>query len=146
MSRILLVPSIWMEAFGRVVVEAQLNGIPVIASDKGNLPNTVGEGGLIIDNSNSDGWIYAITKLYFDTSFHFQLSQNALENINRYNSDILYNSFSNQVKEIIEGKALNPDNFKKGSNYYLKVSKDSLGVISITREMFEFDEYRYINF
>ncbi|KAJ3044666.1 hypothetical protein HK097_001402 [Rhizophlyctis rosea] len=37
-TRILLVPSLWLEAFGLVVVEALLRGIPVISSDAGGLP------------------------------------------------------------------------------------------------------------
>lgn len=37
-TRILLVPSLWNEAFGRVVVEAMLRGVPVLASNTGGLP------------------------------------------------------------------------------------------------------------
>jgi len=36
--RVLVVPSLWGEAFGQVVVEAMLRGIPVMASDLGGLP------------------------------------------------------------------------------------------------------------
>ena len=37
-TRALLVPSLWGEAFGQIVVEAMLRGIPVLASDAGALP------------------------------------------------------------------------------------------------------------
>ncbi|CAG8488049.1 7164_t:CDS:2 [Acaulospora colombiana] len=37
LAKVLLVPSIWYEAFGLVVVEAMLRGIPVICSDAGGL-------------------------------------------------------------------------------------------------------------
>ena len=36
-TRILLTPSLWGEAFGRIVVEAMLRGIPVLASNLGGL-------------------------------------------------------------------------------------------------------------
>ena len=41
LAKVILVPSIWDEAFGRVSIEAQLLNIPVIVSNKGGLPETV---------------------------------------------------------------------------------------------------------
>ncbi|GAB4213036.1 MAG: hypothetical protein OHK0022_49610 [Roseiflexaceae bacterium] len=37
-TRVLLVPSLWGESFGQIVVEAMLRGIPVLASRVGGLP------------------------------------------------------------------------------------------------------------
>ncbi|MEA2694421.1 MAG: hypothetical protein QOJ16_3808 [Acidobacteriota bacterium] len=46
--RILLVPSLWGEAFGQVAVEAMLRGVPVLASDSGGLAEaTLGVGGVL---------------------------------------------------------------------------------------------------
>jgi glycosyltransferase involved in cell wall biosynthesis len=42
LTRILLVPSICDEAFGRVAAEAMINAIPALVSNRGSLPHTVG--------------------------------------------------------------------------------------------------------
>jgi glycosyltransferase involved in cell wall biosynthesis len=63
-TRLLLVPSVWEEAFGRVAVEAMLNSIPVAASDRGNLAHTVGAGGILVkDPQDIEAWVRAIESL-----------------------------------------------------------------------------------
>lgn len=42
LTRILLVPSVWAEPFGRVAAEAMINGIPSLVSDRGSLPYVIG--------------------------------------------------------------------------------------------------------
>ena len=48
-TRILLYPSFWVEAFGRIVVEAQMNGIPVLANRWGGIPEALNGGGFLFD-------------------------------------------------------------------------------------------------
>jgi glycosyltransferase involved in cell wall biosynthesis len=42
LTRILVVPSVWEEPFGRVAAEAMINGIPPIVSNRGSLPHVIG--------------------------------------------------------------------------------------------------------
>lgn len=47
-SAVLMAPSLWYEGFGRVATEALINGIPVLASTSGGLPDNVGQGGICL--------------------------------------------------------------------------------------------------
>jgi glycosyltransferase involved in cell wall biosynthesis len=42
LTRLLLVPSVWEEPFGRVAAEAMINGIPPVVSNRGSLPDVLG--------------------------------------------------------------------------------------------------------
>jgi glycosyltransferase involved in cell wall biosynthesis len=48
-SRLVLIPSLWWESFCRVGAEALINGIPVLASNRGGLPETLEEAGFLFD-------------------------------------------------------------------------------------------------
>ena len=47
-TRLCLMPSLWDESQGLVAAEAMINGIPVIASDRGALPETLGTSGVAL--------------------------------------------------------------------------------------------------
>ncbi len=54
LTRILLVPSVGRESFGRVAAEALVNGIPALVSDRGALPETVRGAGRVLP---LPGWL-----------------------------------------------------------------------------------------
>lgn len=77
-ARIVIVPSKWDEAFGRVAAEAHFSGIPVVAANRGGLPEAVGPGGLLIDSSaDPSEWVAAVRRLWNDDSYWRELSDAA---------------------------------------------------------------------
>jgi len=63
----LVVPSLtrknWREQFGRMITEAFASGVPVISSDSGELPFTVGDAGVIVPEGNREAWVRAIEEV-----------------------------------------------------------------------------------
>lgn len=48
-TKVMIVPSLAYESWGRVASEAMLNGIPVLGHNIGGIPEAIDEGGIIID-------------------------------------------------------------------------------------------------
>lgn len=81
-ARVLIVPSRWQEAWGRVVTEAQVSGIPVLASAIGGLPESVGHGGVLFPPSaDAHAWAAAIERLFTDDDYHGALARQARERV-----------------------------------------------------------------
>lgn len=96
-ARILLVPSRWEEAFGRVAAEAHINGIPVVGSDRGGLPEAIGPGGIIIPiDAPAEEWASAVQLLWSDEHYYETTSDAARQYSLRLEMDE-----SDQVDKII---------------------------------------------
>lgn len=98
-SRVCLMPSLWEEPFGRVPVEAAMCGVPTIASRRGGLVESVGDGGILIDDfTNIARWSEAIAEL--DSPDHYsEMSQISLMYAQRYSIDSTISKFNNLVAE-----------------------------------------------
>ena len=60
-SKLVVVPSRVEEAFGRVPAEAMVSGIPCVVSNRGGLPEVVGETSPVVSEIDStEQWIEAI--------------------------------------------------------------------------------------
>ena len=53
----------WKEQFGRVIIEAQACGTPVIGSDSGAIPEVIDQGGLVVREGDSTDLAMAIRRL-----------------------------------------------------------------------------------
>ncbi|MFD2265045.1 glycosyltransferase [Lacibacterium aquatile] len=103
-ARLLMMPSLWEEAYGRTVIEAQLNGLPVISSDRGALPDTVGEGGMVLHaHAPIEDWSHALSLVYKDPATWGYLSAKALENAR---NTVLSNQI--QIDELLSRLAIHP--------------------------------------
>jgi glycosyltransferase involved in cell wall biosynthesis len=75
-AKIVLVPSRWEEPFGRIPIEAGASGIPTIATDKGGLPESVGNQDLLIEEDPEE----AVKKINKVENNYEEYSQKAREN------------------------------------------------------------------
>ena len=77
-TRVLLVPSQWEEAWGRVVTEAQASGIPSLVSTVGGLADTAGIGGLALAaDASPELWAAMLKRLWRDEAFWQVMSTQA---------------------------------------------------------------------
>ncbi|MEW5760216.1 MAG: glycosyltransferase family 4 protein [Candidatus Thermoplasmatota archaeon] len=96
-TRLLLFPSMWPEPFGRGVIEAGINGIPTIASNVGGLSESVGKGGILIDDfGNPLAWVESIKKLD-DDLYYSELSKAAEENAKEFDFSKKFGEFRSIV-------------------------------------------------
>jgi glycosyltransferase involved in cell wall biosynthesis len=83
-ARLLLVPSVWEEGWGRVVTEAQVSGIPALARARGGFPESVGPGGLLIPpDAGIAAWRVALDGLWNDEPLYRRLAAAALDHARR---------------------------------------------------------------
>jgi glycosyltransferase involved in cell wall biosynthesis len=103
MTKLLLMPSLWFESFGLVAAEAMLNGIPVLASNRGALPETIGDAGILFDipakytpdtrevatAEEVEPWVETIVRLWDDAAEYEPWSRAARERAQLWHPDRL---------------------------------------------------------
>jgi glycosyltransferase involved in cell wall biosynthesis len=101
LTRILLVPSVFHEPFGRVAAEALVNGVPPLVSDRGALPETVHGAGRVLalpawmtteaqmvpSAEEAKPWFDAICELWDDAGAYARASAHAREMGERWYSE-----------------------------------------------------------
>jgi len=113
-SKMILLPSVWNESFGRIAAEANINQIPIISSDRGALPEVVADSGVMLSIPDTitpetrhplEGhalcrWVNAVTDLYDDISCYETLRARGSNNAKRWQEDKIacrYNDYFGQI-------------------------------------------------
>ncbi len=68
----------WVEKFGRVIIEAMASGTPVVGSDSGEIPNVIGEAGLVFPEGDAAALRRQIQKLLDDDTLRLKLRETGL--------------------------------------------------------------------
>ena len=83
-ARLVLAPSRCAEAFGRVIAEAQISGIPALCSNLGGHPEAAGAGAILLPFEDDPGnWITALNQIWTDYALYQHLAQQALQHAQR---------------------------------------------------------------
>ena len=82
----LVFPSLW-EGFGLPAVEAMACHTPVLAADRGSLPEVVGDGGLLFDPTDKDAIATQIIRCLGDAKLRAELTVAAARQASRFSWD-----------------------------------------------------------
>lgn len=109
-TRLCLMPSLWWENQPLVAIEAMINGVPVIGSNRGGIPETLGCGGIVLSlperlNSGTrelpsasevSAWVETVIRLWDHSDEYEEASERARREAQRWHPDrvgALYKEF-----------------------------------------------------
>jgi glycosyltransferase involved in cell wall biosynthesis len=105
-TALLMVPSQGEEAFGRVTLEAQINGIPVLGRSIGGLPEVLEPSGILLPpDARARAWADAIEQLLTDKALYALRSAQARDNSARSAFDVnhVLEEFLSVARDITAG-------------------------------------------
>jgi glycosyltransferase involved in cell wall biosynthesis len=100
---VLVVPSVWLEHFGQVTIDAMACGIPVVTSDSGGSTeiNIDKETGLVVPAKNSERLSQAVMTILSDEELKKRMGQRARQRVlQNFTYEVLVDKFINLVKNV----------------------------------------------
>ncbi len=92
----------WVEQFGRVLVEAMAAGVPVVGSDAGRIPDTIGDAGLIFPEGDAGRLRETLSALRGQPTRRDDLRERGLARVQDcYSHDVLMGRTVQFYKEVL---------------------------------------------
>ena len=121
-SRLVLMPSLWWESFPRVAAESLINGIPVLSSRRGGLPETLEQAGFLFDvperytprtrlvptADEVAPWIDIIVRLWDDNDFYAKERCRCLAAAEAWRPDRLLPRFEEFLMQVVHSSPHSP--------------------------------------
>jgi glycosyltransferase involved in cell wall biosynthesis len=96
----------WREQFGRMLIEAMACGVPVVASDSGEMPSVVGDAGVVLSERDVTAWTQAIDRLLGSEA---SLREQAARGVDRANArfgwPVVARAHLSFFEALLEGRA-----------------------------------------
>ena len=99
----LLVPSVYGEAFGNVVLEGMACGCLPIVSDSDGLPDAVGKAGLVFQRGDANALTNSMWRILHDTALAAQLRQAAPAHLASHRSAIVSQRYLRVLEAAADG-------------------------------------------
>jgi len=74
----------WREQFGRMLIEAMASGVPIITSDSGEIPHTIGDAGIVVPENDFRRFAQDIQNLLSDSEMRSGLISRGLKRAKCY--------------------------------------------------------------
>lgn len=105
-ANVVVIPSIWYEVFGIVIIESFKYATPVIGSDIGGIPELIENGynGYLFETGNVDELGRILKNLIDNPSELRRLSDNAFESAKKHSMDEHIKKLRNLYEEVLERK------------------------------------------
>jgi glycosyltransferase involved in cell wall biosynthesis len=97
----------WREQFGRMLIEAFACGIPVIASDSGEIPYVVGDAGVVVPEWDEAAWIERMGAVLENPRLRADLSERGLERAQiKYSWPVIARQHLEFFEEMLQNRTL----------------------------------------
>jgi glycosyltransferase involved in cell wall biosynthesis len=94
----------WREQFGRMLIEAFACGVPVVASDSGEIPHVVGDRGIVVSETDVAAWTRALQLVLGDDALRRDLSARGRQAaLSVFDWPIVARQHSDFFRQIVEG-------------------------------------------
>jgi glycosyltransferase involved in cell wall biosynthesis len=103
-AAMLVLPS-FDEGFGLPALEAMTVGVPVVAANRGALPEVLGDAGLLIEPEDAEGLAAAIERLVFDEAFARAAAAKGLDRSRQFTWSATADAVLQGYKQAIEARA-----------------------------------------